>query len=196
MRRLDRHFTGALTLSTALAALPAWAHVTPNVELVGRGAFVERALPEASQLFEKTLRLGTEDRAALQAAVGWTPSPEDTKIYVGRDADGGEVGSVVFLWTPSQHGPVSVAVAFSPQAEVRQVAVTEVGSEPLAWVEPLLDAGGMDTFVGLTPDRSPQPELVAPSVKGKMSRYYARVIAQGVARALAVERLIAAAPSD
>src|SRR6266540_1397901 len=73
---------------------------------------------------------------------------------------------------------------------VRRVAVTDIGSEPVVWVRPLIDGGGMDAFEGLAAGAAPDPSRVAPQVNGSMSRYYARIIADGVARAQAVERVV------
>jgi hypothetical protein len=101
---------------------------------------------------------------------------------------------VIFLWLPSQHGPVGIGVAFAPDGAVRRVGVTDVGSEPLAWVRPLIDAGGLAAFESQAPGAAPDPSRVAPGVTGAMSRYYARVIAGGVARARALERVLARAP--
>jgi hypothetical protein len=162
------------------------AHVTPNVVLVRRGDFVKESLAGASKFFEKTL--GVSAIAAVRARTGWTPSGEDTKVYVGRDGDGRLVGSVVFLWVPSQHGPLSLGVAFGPDGRVRRATVLEVGTEPLAWVRPLLQDGVLGGFEGLAPSEPPDPSRISPRAAGAMSRYYAQVIAGGIARAQAVER--------
>ena len=182
----------ALALSLA-AALPAVAHVTPNVELVKKGEFIRESLPGAARFFEETLALSAADRAALRRETGWEPSDEDAKVYVGRDGEGRRVGAVVLVWVPSQHGPVDVATAFEADGKVRRVAVTDAGSEPLIWVRPLLDAGGLAAFAGLPLDARPDPAKVAPRVDGRMNRYYAEVVSQGVARAQALERLSLAA---
>jgi hypothetical protein len=179
--------------AAAFAATPALAHVTPNVTLLKRGEFVKQSLPAASELFEQRLAFGAADAAAIKSRTGWTPSEEDVKVYVGRDAQKRLVGSAVFLWVPSEHGPVGVAAAFDPTGKVVQAAVTDAGSEPLAWVRPLLQDGGMAALAGLPLDASPDPAKIAPAVTGRMSRYYAEVIAGGVARAQAVERVSLAA---
>jgi hypothetical protein len=191
MRRLHRliQALAALAAVAAGAGIPASAHVTPNVELVKRGEFVKQSLPAATQFFEQKLAFGPADAAAIKSRTGWTPSEEDVKVYLGRDAGKRLVGSAVFLWVPSEHGPVGVAVAFDPAGKVLQAAVTDVGSEPLAWVRPLLAAGGLAAFAGLPLDAGPDPGKVAPSVTGNMSRYYAQVVAEGVARAQAIERV-------
>jgi hypothetical protein len=182
----------ALGLSLA-AALPATAHVTPNVELVKKGEFIQQSLAGASRFFEEKLLLSAEDRAAVRQATGWTSGDEDAKVYVGRDGEGRRVGTVVFVWMPSQHGPVGVGAAFGPEGKVLRAAVTDAGSEPLAWIRPLLAADGLAPLAGLALDARPDPVKVAPQVTGAMNRYYAEVIAQAVARAQALVRLSLAA---
>ena len=181
-------------LAVALAAaVPALAHVTPNVELVKKGEFIRESLPGAAHFFEESLALSADDRAAVRRATGWEPNEEDAKVYVGRDGGGRRVGTVVLLWVPSQHGPIGVAAAFEPDGRLHRAAVTDAGSEPLAWVRPLVDAGGLAALDGLPLDARPDPAKIAPQVAGRMNRYYAEVVAQGVARAQALARLSIAA---
>lgn len=191
------HSFGALFAALAAvvitAGTPAFAHVTPNVVLLKRGEFVKHSLPAAAEFFEQKLAFGGDDAAAIKSRTRWTPSEEDVKVYLGRDPQKNLVGSALFLWVPSEHGPVGVAVAFDPAGKILQAAVTDVGSEPLAWVRPLLQADGLAAFAGLALDASPDPAKVAPGVTGNMSRYYAEVIAEGVTRAQAVERVSLAA---
>lgn len=175
-----------IALAASLLALPAFAHITPNVELVKRGAFVEKSLPGAFQFFEKEMPAGAAAR--IRQATGWSPGDNEIKLYVGRDVDGRRVGSVVFLWTASEHGPVGLGVAFDAAGTVLAATVTDVASEPLTWVRPLLDHGRVSAFDGLAPDATPDPAQVAPQVHASMPRYYAEVIAQGVERARAVEQ--------
>ena len=167
-------------------ALALEAHVTPNVVLVRRGDFVKESLSGATKFFEKTL--GPPAIAAVRAATGWTPSGEDARIYVGRDDSGRLVGSIVLLWIPSQHGPVSLGVAFSPDGKIRRATVLEVGTEPLAWVRPLLVDGSLSGVEGLALSQAPDPARIGPLASGAMTRYYAKVIADGIARAQSVEK--------
>jgi hypothetical protein len=178
----------ALVLA-ALSAAPLLAHVTPNVELVKKGDFVREALPNASQYLEKKLAIGGSDLAAIRKATSWTPSEEDVKVYVGRDRQGALIGTVAFVWIPSEHGPVGVGVAFDPAGAILRAEVTDVGSEPLAWVRPLLAGNGMTAFTGLPLATPPDPAKLSPAATGRMSRYYAEVIADGVKRAQAIERV-------
>jgi len=166
----------------------AMAHVTPNVQLAQRGDFIKASLPAATKFFEHQLNLNASGLAEIRKATDWTPSADDTRIYVGRDNDSHLVGSVVFLWIPSEHGPIGIAVAFNPNGTIINAAVTDAGAEPLTWVRPLLEQGAMAAFQGLSDTQAPNPVNVAPHVQGAMSRYYAKVIAEGVSRAQALIR--------
>jgi hypothetical protein len=183
---MNRFFT---SLATLAAAAPLLAHVTPNVQLVRKGEFVRVSLPAAVKFFEKKLDIGGPDLAAIREATGWTPSEEDARLYVGRDADGKLVGSAAFVWVPSEHGPVGVGVAFDPAGRILRAAVTDVGSEPLAWVRPLIAAGAMKAFEGRPVGSVPRAGDLAPDVRISLSRYYAGVIVDGVRRAQALERV-------
>lgn len=180
--------TWLATLVALSFAASLFGHVTPNVELVRKGEFLKQSLSRATQFFEKKIPSDGPDFVAIRDATGWAPSEENARLYVGRDAEGRLVGSVVFLWVPSQHGPLRVGVAFDADGTILRVAVTDVASEALACVRPVLAAGGMEAFVGLGVGASVDPDRVAPQVTGSMSRYYARLIAQSVARARALER--------
>ena len=181
-----------LVLAALALALPgvALAHVTPNVTLIRRGDFAKEALPNTANLFEETLRLSTEDRAAIERATRWSPDAEDTKVYAGRDAAGHLVGRVIFLWLPSQHGPVAIAAAFGADGTLEKTAVTDVGTEPLAWVRPLLAGGLVTGFCGLGPQAQPEASRIVPEGAGNMTKYYAGVITDGVRRAQALERVL------
>jgi hypothetical protein len=178
-----------LTVLFALVSLsPAFAHVTPNVSLVKRSDFIQQSLPGATRFAEQQLALGRDDLEAVRRRTNWTPSEEGVKIYLGRDAQGHLVGSVLFLWMASEHGPVGVATAFDAQGTIVNATVTDIGSEPLAWVRPLLGSG-MKAFTGLPLDGATDAAKVAPEVTAAMSRYYAKVIAEAVNRTQAVERV-------
>jgi len=179
----------ALAAALLLTASPVFPHVTPNVELMKKAEFIRQSLPAATKFSEQRLSLSEPDLGAVRKATGWTPSEEEAKLYVGRDEQGGLLGRVVMLWIPSQHGPVGLAVAFDPAGKILRVAVTDIGSEPLAWIRPLLDRNGLAAFAGLPAGATLDPARIAPEVTGTMSRYFARVIADGVGRAQALERL-------
>jgi len=181
-----------LTAALAVFSISALAlgHVTPNVTLVRRGDFIRQALPGASQYFEQFLD-DPKAIASVRSDAGWSPSAEEARIYVGRDDQGRTLGRVVFLWLPSEHGPVGIGVAFGEGGRILRAAVTDVGTEPLVWVRPLVDHLG--ALTGLGPDSVPDPARLTADASGRMVRYYAEVIIGGVLRARAVDHALRAA---
>src|SRR5262249_17531603 len=162
------------------------AHVTPNVTLVRRGDFVKESLPGATKFFEKSLSPAAI--AAVQKQTGCTPSSDEAKVFVGRDDGGRLIGTVVFLWVPSQHGPLGMGVAFPPDGKIRRATVTDVGTEPLVWVRPLLRDGAIIGVDAVSLAESLDAARVAPEATGSMCRYYCKVVCDGIARAQAMER--------
>jgi hypothetical protein len=179
------------TMALAVFSVSSFAlgHVTPNVTLVRRGDFVKQALPGASQYFEQFLD-DPKAIASVRAATNWSPTAEEARIYVGRDEQGRQMGRVVFLWLPSEHGPVGIAVAFDGEGRILRAAVTDVGTEPLVWVRPLLDRLGALSGLGL--DAIPEAAGLATDASGRMVRYYAEVIIGGVRRTQAIEEALRA----
>lgn len=184
-----------LAAAVLLFSTSLFAHVTPNVQLVKRGEFIQSNLPGAVKFSEKVLMIGGPDMAAIKAATGWTPSEEDARIYLGRDASGRLIGSAAFIWMPSEHGPIGIGVAFDADGKILRAEVTDVGTEPLAWVRPLTEGKGLASLDGLTLHDHPKGGTIAASVHGAMSRYYAEVIAEGVARAQALEKVSRETPT-
>jgi hypothetical protein len=166
-----------------LAATVAGAHVSPTVQLVRKGDFIRAAMPAAAGFFERGLDPASDTLRRLAARIGWRPSGEEIKLYVGRDEKQRLVGSAVFLRLPSEHGPLGLGVAFDSSGTLVQAVVTEVGSEPLAWVRPLIDAGALESLRGRAAASEIDPQTLAPQVDGRMCRYYAGIIAAGVERA-------------
>jgi hypothetical protein len=68
-----------------------------------------------------------------------------------------------------------------------------VGFQATPWRIERIDGGGLAAFEGLSTDAAPDPSRVAPLARGSMIRYYAGVIAGGVTRAQAVQRVVAKA---
>lgn len=177
-----------LTVSALILGFAALAeaHVTPNVTLVRRGDFVKDSLPGATKFFEKTLAPGAV--ATVRRETGWAPSSDEAKILVGRDDSGRLVGTAIFLWVPSQHGPIGLGVAFTPDGKIRRATVTDVGTESLVWVRPLLRDRALIGVDALSLAESLDASRVAPQATGAMCRYYCKVVCDGIGRAQAMER--------
>jgi hypothetical protein len=163
------------------------AHVTPNVTLIRRGDFVKESLAGATKFFEKLLSPAAV--SAVQKETGWTPSSEEAKVFVGRDDGGKLIGTVVFLWVPSQHGPLGLGVAFAPDGKIRRATVTDVGTEPLVWVRPMLRDGAIIGVDAVSLAETLDASRVAPEATGSMCRYYCKVVCDGITRAQAIERV-------
>src|SRR5262249_45927014 len=175
----------SLIFSVGIAA----AHVTPNQQLVKRGQFIKQSLPQATKFFERQL---TADQASqIKKQTGWDPTSEETKVYVGRDDQDKLIGSVVFLWLASEHGPVALGVAFGADNRILSATITDAGTEPVIWIRPLLQDNTITAARGLGITDKIDPEKIAPSITGNMSRYYARVIAEGISRAQAIVEILA-----
>lgn len=179
MKRLVVIGTCAWVLFTVAAS----AHVTPTVQLVHRGDFIRSALPTATQFFERKLDNSVIAALTSDTEAGWHPSPREIKVYVGRDKRHRRVGTVIFLRVPSEHGPVGLGVAYDAGGDILQAVVTEVGSEPLAWCRPLIDAHALSELKGNSASQAVDATTLAPQVHGRMSRYYARILAEGVEHA-------------
>jgi hypothetical protein len=174
----------SLILSAGLVG----AHVTPNEQLVKRGQFIKQSLPQASKFFER--QLPTEQTNQIKKQTGWDPTSEELRVYVGRDDQGKLIGSVVFLWLSSEHGPVGLGVAFGSDNHILSATVTDAGTEPVVWIRPLLQDNTIPAAQGLSGAERLDPQKIAPSVTGNMSRYYARVIADGISRAQAIVEIL------
>ena len=166
-------------LASALAA--ALLHITPTVILVKRPDAVKQLLPGANQFLERDLHLSAPDAHRLHEALDWSPENGVLTFYVGKDG-GNEVGALEFVRVDTPHGPIEVAVSFTPQHTVRGVIVTKVTVETKPWVLAALQAGLTDHYRGLKP---------AAALKGHVSdlpAFMAQEVDKGVARALVAFR--------
>lgn len=159
----------------------AWAHVTPNVKLSTMRETVARLLP-TGKLFLKDVRLSTEQMEKLNADGYWPTHTNHYKFYVSRNENDQLQRAMVSITEMSRHGPMVVAVAFSPDGTITDALVTDVMMEPLTWVGPLLRGNYMEVFKG----KNSGLELVLDSKWAsatKMTQTYALIIAHAVKKA-------------
>jgi len=83
------------------------------------------------------------------------------------------------------HGPIEVAVGFTPQGAVRGVVVTKATVEMKPWVLEAVAAGLTDHYRGLKPGGAPGGAAGIASRAGNLAVYVAGEVDKGVARALA-----------
>ena len=117
-------------------------------------------------------------------AVDW--SPEDgVLVFYGGTAGSTSVGALEFVRVDTPHGPIEVAVGFTPQGAVRGVVVTKATVEMKPWVLEAVAAGLTDHYRGLKPGEVPGGAAGIAGRAGNLAVYVAGEVDKGVARALA-----------
>src|SRR6266571_1562665 len=136
------------------AAIAALLHITPIVVLVKRPDAVQALLPGADAYVAREVHLSGTDAHRLHEAVDW--SPEDgVLVFYGGTAGSTSVGALEFVRVDTPHGPIEVAVGFTPQGAVRGVVVTKATVEMKPWVLEAVAAGLTDHYRGLKPGGAP-----------------------------------------
>jgi hypothetical protein len=169
-----------VVLLCAMAAAPAFAHITPPVLLVSDRDAVSSLLAGARRYFVREVRLTPAERQAIKKDSGWGPDEDFYRFYIGRDEAQHDVGAVIFLTEYTIHGPVRVAVALAPDGKVKGAAVAEVTEETYPWVKAVIDRGDLASFVGRDAHSSFTAGAGAAS---SMPRFYGDIIASLVQRA-------------
>src|SRR2546425_8472643 len=102
-----------MNLPMRLAAIAAVLHITPAVVLVKRPDAVQALLPGADAYFAREVHLSTADAHRLHQAVDWSPEDGVLTFYLGRTGSAA-VGALEFVRVDTPHGPIEVAVSFTP----------------------------------------------------------------------------------
>lgn len=157
----------------------AYAHVTPMVVVTSRAEFIRYSLRRATHFFIREIDSHSEIFESRHLHT-WHPRKSDIHLYVGRDTGQHLVGAVVFLRIPSRHGPVEIGVAYDTEGTILNAAVTQVGSEPLTFLTPMLSHGFIKQFDGDTYAAKFSTRKLAPKDKTPLTQYYARVIVAGM----------------
>src|SRR5206468_10552208 len=170
------------------AAIAALFHITPVVVLVKRPDAVQSLLPGADAYTAREVHLSGRDAHRLHEAVDWRPEAGVVVSYAGT-AGSTAVGALEFVRVDTPHGPIEVAVGFTPQGAVRGVVVTKATVEMKPWVLEAVAAGLTDHYRGLKPGGAPGavPGGAAGIAgrAGNLAVYVAGEVDKGVARALA-----------
>src|SRR5216117_4038215 len=168
------------------AAIAAMLHITPIVVLVKRPDAVQALLPGADAYVDREVHVSGTDAHRLHEAVDW--SPEDgVLVFYGGTAGSTSVGALEFVRVDTPHGPIEVAVGFTPRGAVRGVVVTKATVEMKPWVLEAVAAGLTDHYRGLKPGGAGGGGGAAgiASRAGNLAVYVAGEVDKGVARALA-----------
>src|SRR5436853_1979101 len=100
------------------AAIAALLHITPVVVLVKRPDAVQALLPGADAYVAREVHLSAADAHRLHETVDWSPDDGVVAFYTGN-AGSTSVGALQFVRVDTPHGPIEVAVAFSPEGTMR-----------------------------------------------------------------------------
>jgi len=167
------------------AAVAALLHITPVVVLVKRPDAVQALLPGADAYVAREVHLSAADAHRLHEAVDWSPEDGVLVFYEGA-AGSTSVGALEFVRVDTPHGPIEVAVGFTPQGAVRGVVVSKATIEMKPWVLEAVAAGLTDHYRGLKPGgEAPGGAAAVASRVGNLAAYVAGEVDKGVARALA-----------
>lgn len=180
-----------LTLMAAAIAAPlmlaAAAHPTPKVMLVEHADAIRASLGDAQRFFLRKVTIGQGDLAQIRKSVDYTPEDNQVEFYIGKRADGNDVGVVLFPQANTMHGPLEVALAMAPDGTIRKVTVTMATVETKPWVEEAVRSGFLNDFQGMSATDNPATAVEKLKGKiGKMPYYEAEVTAAAVKRGLAL----------
>jgi len=184
------HVTKGAVVVLALAGV-AWTsappHITPTVVVTKQADAIRNGIPGATQFFVKSVTIGQEDFRALSEG-GFRPQEQEVKFYYGTGANAQVVGVMLFPQVnTTQHGPIEVGLALTPDGAIRSVVVTKATVETKPWAQAAVASGLLARFQGMRAGSDPASALSALSRDqiGQMPYYVAGLIAQDVARGLA-----------
>jgi hypothetical protein len=173
-----------MNLLPRAAAIAAVLHITPAVVLVKRPDAVQALLPGADSYLAREVHLSDPDAHRLHELVDWSPDDGVLTFYSGKAGATG-VGVLMFARVDTPHGPIEVAVGFTPQGAVRSAIVTKATVEMKPWVLEAVAAGLVERYRGLKPGDVPAGAAALAGHAGKLAVYLAGEVDKGVARALA-----------
>ena len=159
-------------------------HITPVVVLVKRPDAVQALLPGADAYLAREVHLSNRDAHRLHQVVDWSPEDGVLTLYTGK-AGATAVGALEFVRVDTPHGPIEVAVGFTPQGTVRGVIVTKATVEMKPWVLEAVAAGLTNHYRELKPGEAPGGAAALAGHTGHLAEYIAGEVDKGVARALA-----------
>ena len=174
---------GAVAVACTVAGAAALdAHITPEVIVRKQADVIRTALPTAARYTVTTIHISRSQLEQIINQAHYRPNTGTVKMYSGTDADGRLLGRVIFPQVDTQHGPIEVGVAVSPDGAVIGVAVTKVTVEVKPW---LLDVERSGVLRGLEGLHAGDPvRRLPPGTLGPMPAYVAEAIETATVRAL------------
>src|SRR5204862_2531932 len=168
-----------MKLIMSAATLAALLHITPVVVLVKRPDAVRTLLPGADAFTAREVHLSDADAHRLHEAVDWSPEDGVLTFYTGS-AGSTAVGGLVFVRVDTPHGPLEVAVGFTPQGTVRGAIVTKATVEMKPWVLEAVAAGLTNHYRELKPGEAPGGAAALAGHTGHLAEFIAGVVVKGM----------------
>ena len=166
------------------AMIAALLHITPAVVLVKRPDAVQALLPGADAYFAREVHLSDADAHRLHEVVDWSPEDGVLAFYTGKNGST-TVGALEFVRVDTPHGPIEVAVGFTPAGRIRGVIVTKATVEMKPWVLEAVAGGLPEHYRDLKPGDTPGGAVAIAGKTGNLAVYIAGEVDKGVTRALA-----------
>jgi hypothetical protein len=167
-------------------------HPTPSVVLVKQTDLIRTTLGGATQFFVRKVTIGKDDLARIRKQVDFSPEDPSVPFYLGKTAEGGLAGVVLFPQVNTIHGPIEVGLTMGPDGRIASAVVTKATVETRPWVEEATAAGLMKRFQGMKygDDVKPALEPLSPGKIGQMPYFEAQVIAATVRQGLVLYHLL------
>ena len=180
---MHSRYLWALPLALLLAGAR---HPTPSVVLVKQTDLIRTTLGGATQFFVRKVTIGKDDLARIRKEVDFSPEDPSVPFYLGKTAEGGLAGVVLFPQVNTIHGPIEVGLTLGPDGSIISAVVTKATVETRPWVEEAAAAGLMKRFQGMRygDDVKRALEPLSPGKIGQMPYFEAQVIAATVRQGL------------
>ena len=186
---MHSRYLWALPLALLLAGAR---HPTPSVVLVKQTDLIRTTLEGATQFFVRKVTIGKDDLARIRKDVDFSPEDPSVPFYLGKTAEGGLAGVVLFPQVNTIHGPIEVGLTMGPDGRIASAIVTKATVETRPWVEEAASAGLMKRFQGMKygDDVKQALEPLSPGKIGQMPYFEAQVIAATVRQGLVLYHLL------
>ena len=186
---MHSRYLWALPLALLLAGAR---HPTPSVVLVKQTDLIRTTLGAATQFFVRKVTIGKDDLARIRKEVDFSPEDPSVPFYLGKTAEGGLAGVVLFPQVNTIHGPIEVGLTMGPDGRIASAVVTKATVETRPWVEEATSTGLMKRFQGMKygDDVKQALEPLSPGKIGQMPYFEAQVIAAAVRQGLVLYHLL------
>ncbi len=157
------------------------AHVTPIIKLLTVKETIAHLLPN-SELYVKEVELTDAQLEKLKSFGNWESHQSRYKFILSRGTDNSLERALVFMPEFSRHGTVVIAVSLDNNGKVIDAVITDIQTEIMGWVQPLLKARYMESFKGKDSGMELALDGKWKKISNDLTQSYALAIANAVKR--------------